>query len=263
MLQKLWLADLPPPSRQGRLSDAHRHRVPVLVGHPRRRPGARPRPGRTAHRARPPRLGARARRRGRARPRAVRRDGRQGRPDPVQRVGRAGAVRRRQCGARAALAARRRVRRGARARAGAAEPVVADVHDPRRADGRHVPRGDGPLTVPGDVRHRPAAVPREARRPDRGLLGRAQGDRRAPRRGRRRHPQRCRGLALRRGPTAAGLPAPGRDRRVRRALRRAAQGHGRPRRRDGTPGRRTAATCRCWSPDAATRASSPRGCPPT
>ena len=61
-----------------------------------------------------------------------------------------------------------------------------------------------------DVRHRPAAVPGEAGRTDRGLLGCPQGHRRAPRRRRGRHPERCGGLALRRGRTAApGYPRTG------------------------------------------------------
>ena len=168
MLQRLWLADLPPrPADRTKLADvdAHRHRLPVLLGHPRRRAGARPRPGRAADRARPPRLGARAR--------ATRTS--PGLPPYVVMAGKAvpipynGSVARLQFGvvsrgAGAALAARRRVRRGARARAGAAEPVAADLHDPRRADGRDLPRGHRPLAVPGDVRHRAAAVPREARR---------------------------------------------------------------------------------------------------
>ena len=104
-----------------------------------------------------------------------------------------------------------------------------------------VPRGDRAVAVPGDVRHRAAAVPREAVRTDRGLAGRAQGDRRAPRRRRGRHPERRGGVALRRRAPAAGLPPRGRDDRLHRPLRRAAQGHGRAGRRRRAAGRRSPA----------------------
>ena len=60
MLQRLWLADLTQPAAecrrrmQGRRwRHASRHRLPVLLGRPGRRPGPRARPGRDADRARP------------------------------------------------------------------------------------------------------------------------------------------------------------------------------------------------------------------
>ena len=132
------------------------------------------------------------------------------------------------------------LRRRARARAGAAEPVAADLHDPRRAAGRDLPRRHHPVAVPVDVRHRAAAVPGEADRPDRGVTGRPPGDRRASRRRRRGHPQRRRGRALRQRPAAARLSPRRRHDRVHRPLRRAPQGHGRARRRPGPAGARPA-----------------------
>ena len=89
---------------------------------------------------------------------------------------------------------------------------LLDLHDPRRAAGRDVPRRLRPLALAVGVRHRAAAVPGEDRRPDRGLAGRPQGARRASRRRRRRDPERRGRLALRRRRAVRRVPAPGRPR---------------------------------------------------
>ena len=108
-----------PRADVGGQADADRHRLPVLLGHPRRGAGARPRPGRDAS----SRWATRCRcwRPGDeddARPAGLRGDRGQGGADPVQRLGRPAAVRAGVGRPGAALAARRRVRRRARARAG-------------------------------------------------------------------------------------------------------------------------------------------------
>ena len=72
MLQPLWLADLPAERAGGQGERAGpgaegRPGLPVLLGRPRRRAGARPRPGRAPHRAGPRVSRARPGRRGRRR----------------------------------------------------------------------------------------------------------------------------------------------------------------------------------------------------
>ena len=131
----------------------------------------------------------------------------------------------------------------------------------RRPAGGDLPHRADPLAVPGDVRQRAAAVPREAQRPDRGVAGRPQGDRRAPRRRRGGDPERRRGR--RTTPTRCRCPAiprAGRHDRLHRPLRRAPQGHGRARRRARAAGRASGPSCGCWSPGGARPRSSAPSC---
>ncbi len=111
------------------------------------------------------------------------------------------------------------------------------------------------------VRHRPAAVPGEAHRPDRRLRRRPQGHRRAPRRRCGRHPQRRRGGPLRLGDPAARAPA-------RRRHPRASSGATTSRARAWTSSPppwptspRSARNCGCSSPAGATPRSSASRCP--
>ena len=198
---------------RGAAPSADRHRVPVLVGRARRRAAAHQGPGRGADRARPRGLGDRPRRRGPAAA-AVRGPGGQGDAGAVQRLGGPARVRPAVDAPGPPLAARRRLRRAARARALRAVAVAARLLGGVRAD-----RGDRAhrdAQVPGAARH-PAGAPHRAgedRRPDRGLRGGPVDVRRAPGRRRGADPQRGRHPPL---PARATRSTAGRARAARSA----------------------------------------------
>ena len=208
----------------GRQAAASRHRLSVLARRRGRGPGARPGPRPRARRPRP--------RRRRARPRepvhpgpGLRDARRPGRLDPLQRLGRPADVRARRDAPRASVAACRALRRAAPARAHRAEPVDAGAG---LADGPIVATFhtvvDRSRTMAASGLLRPMLEKITA--PDRGVAAGPAGAGRAPRRRRRRDSQRRGRRGLRRRRAAARVPAaPAARDRVRRPVRRAAQGH--------------------------------------
>ena len=199
--------------------------MPVLVRRPRRRaiPCAAAGGGDAGPRPRRQRAGAVVAARRAARLRRVRR---QGGSDPVQRLGGAAAVRPRHAPQGQALADRRRVRRAAPARAERAKPVDAGVAGRRGADRGDIPHVDHEVVDAQRVSGHSAAVPREDRRPHRGVgSGPALADGSA-RLAMPSDPQRCRRRSFASAPRAGRISAARQVGAVPRAVRRTAQGDG-------------------------------------
>ena len=224
MLQKVFVEDLDPERyaatlargerrmspRRAERTAAGRHRLPVLLRRPRRRPVPRPRPGRGADRPRARGVGpGPGRRRHRRSPTYMTAAGR---AIPVRYNG---AVARMTFGPVTAARVRKWLAAG--------EFDVLHLHEPVTPEPRHARAVDRRRTDRGDVPHRadpvaaaadgvPAgpAVAGEDLGPDRGLRGRPAHARRAHGRRRRRDPERRlrRRVRRRASPTRAGPGTP-------------------------------------------------------